>query len=425
MKKIIVVSTLFFNKKGNQSLFETMKYYSKNYEVIFITCASKKDSYYYSKEEISSLLPNIKIVQVYQTIPNLLRKFKMLRRKKEVKGPVVSTNLNYTKLNIWSFKIASSFLYRSLRKYAKNCDYICAYEIGAVSSVLKYKKRFRNKKIKYFVKYQGTVLGFSPQDLGKAEHKQNYVLDYEAFSKSKNFDLCAITNDGTHGSEVLKFFGVSEEKIICLPNGISEKIISMAPDIQTKIPVLKEKKSIHLFCLSRLVHWKRVWLSIEIMNKLVNELGCVIYDLNIYGYGNDSEVAFLQNLVIKYNLQEFVSIMGPVDYGEIQTVFNDNHIMLSLYSSTNVTNPVLEAMYIGVPVISIFDEDLNEIVRKTGTNKVKLFKENTVQSLVEDISKFLVNENFTNEDNNFDKDVLSWNKRLDLELLTLEKMTIS
>ena len=36
---MIIVSTLFFNRIGNQSLLETVKQYIKKYHIVFITSA--------------------------------------------------------------------------------------------------------------------------------------------------------------------------------------------------------------------------------------------------------------------------------------------------------------------------------------------------------------------------------------------------
>lgn len=421
MNTIIIVSALFFNKKGNQSLLETVKYYSKFYNVIFITCASVDDSYYYQEDEINKILQNkIKIIRVYQIIPNLLRKLKKL--KKNVKLPDTNaTNLSYSILNKISFFLSGIFLYFALKRNVTNSvNLICAYEIGAIYPVFYYKKNNKNVSIKYMAKFQGTVIGFDISKLGHKKHKKLYSLDYKAFSKAKYFDLCAITNDGTNGKTVLKFFEVPESKIISLPNGISENVKNIAKTFKVRELTTDKNSKIHLFCLSRLVLWKRVWLSIEIMNYLVNNLKCYRYDLNIYGYGNNAEVNELYELINKYKLQDYVKINGPVEYSRIVDVFKNNDIMLSLYRFTNVTNPVLESIYLGIPVISIFDNDLEEIVKQTKTKKIKLIREESVNQLIEDISLFLKNEDFVNIKNNtLNTDILDWNTRLAIELKLL------
>jgi glycosyltransferase involved in cell wall biosynthesis len=77
-----------------------------------------------------------------------------------------------------------------------------------------------------------------------------------------------MTNDGTKGDKVLEFFGVNNEKIVFLPNGISEYL-------QMKKKVMNYEKTnnnkIRLVTISRLIRWKRVFLSVEIMNIIINK----------------------------------------------------------------------------------------------------------------------------------------------------------
>lgn len=418
--KMLVVSTLFFNKTGNQSLLETMKRYTDNYDVLFLTSASKKDPYYYTDEEIIDFFSSkLKVIRVYQVIPNLLRAIlKVIKSIKPNKTDVQKltselTNLHYNKLNIMSFNLASKIFYIQIKRICHwfKPDFICAYEIGAVKPVLKYKKMSK-LNVKYFAKYQGTVLGFNYNNIDSDELYQKYSIDIDAYKLSSEFDLCAITNDGTNGTAVLKYFGVQENKIICLPNGISNNIIGIKDEIDISY---KLDDRINLFTISRLVGWKRVYLAIEIMNRLVNELGQKKFKLNIYGHGNEIEVSYLNKLVSDYNLLDYVTIHGPVSFSKMKDVYNTNSIMLSLYRFTNLTNPVLEAIYLNKPVISLNDPNLEMVLNGVKTDRVELFEQDDEDIIITKVSDYLSESNFEYPrlTENFD---ISWDNRIKEEM---------
>ncbi|MBN2602828.1 MAG: glycosyltransferase [Candidatus Thermoplasmatota archaeon] len=423
MKNMIFVSTLFFNKTGNQSFFETVKEYARYFNVVIITSASKNDSYYLSTEEVLGKFGNtsgkIEIVHVYQVIPNLIRTILgfLQKRTKENAAATISTNfenLSYSSLNLISFKVASIFFYQALRKICrkKRISLICAYEIGAVKAVVKYKKKYLSK-CKFIAKYQGSVMGFDYQK-NTEELMKMYPVDIEAYRLSTNFDLCAITNDGTNGQEILESFGVSSKKVICRPNGISEYIANEKNNVQIDTQL---DKPIKLFTLSRLVGWKRVYLAIDIINELVNNLNVTDIILNIYGYGNKTEVSFLQDKIISHSLDDYVTIQGPVEYKDIIKVYNDNDIMLSLYKYTNVTNPVLESMFLNKPIITLYDPSLDKIVSVNSSERIKIFREITEDQIVSEIAHYLAGSKFSYSTENYF--YLSWRDRICEELAHL------
>lgn len=410
---MIIVSTLFFNKTGNQSFLETVREYMKKYDLYLITSASKKDPYYYSKKEAIDILgANIKIIRVYQIIPNILRLIKgLVAKKKTRKVTTELVNLSYSRLNLLSFKVSDQFLKYKLSKIAAkvNPNVICAYEIGAVNSVLGYKK-ISKLDCKYISKYQGTILGFS-LDSSIEDLTLKYPIDVNAFKKSSQFDLCCITNDGTNGFEVLRKFNVPSEKISSLPNGLPEFILSNSNNVDVAMEVSGE---INLFTISRLIGWKRVYLSVDIMNYLVNFLGNKNFHLNIYGHGDSSEVEFINSRIMEYNLNKYITVHGSFAHGDIVDIYNMNDIMLSLYKYTNVTNPVFEAIFFNKPLISISDRNLDQVVGNHLTDRIKLFNEQDEEQLIKDVSMYLTSNKLKFREMNTLR--LSWQDRINQEL---------
>lgn len=418
-RKLLILSTLFFNKIGNQSLLETIKCYEKYFDIYFITSASKKNDYYYQLAEIKNQINCTEVFYVYQFIPNILRKIRTFFsgfKKKPIELKISSSfeNLHYTKLNLLSYKYAAIFLYNKAKRVIKKygCDVICAYEIGAVKPVIHIKKNRIAPEAKYFAKYQGSVLGFSYMDSGNPDYYKKYKIDIDAYKLSNMFDICAITNDGTNGRQVLEHFGVDSNKIICLPNGLAPSIRNA--HITNNI----DNEHIKLFTLSRLVGWKRVYLSILILDKLINEYKDNRFTLKIFGHGSESEIQFLENLIIEKKLYDYVKICGAVPFDKVLNVYEENDVFLSLYKDTNVTNPLLEAVALNKIVISIKDNNLTELLKDTNSGRVFLIEEKTEFDLVDSIVTLLRNNDFSELKNteNFD---LSWESRINKEITFL------
>ncbi|QOW61720.1 glycosyltransferase [Treponema pedis] len=433
---MIIVSTLFFNRIGNQSLLETVKQYVKKYHVVFITSASRKNDYYMNVKQAKSYFNDndIDFFFVYQIIPNFLRAlknvfFKINIRPKSLPKTMASNlqNMSYGKLHVLSCNFMEIFLYFSLKRLVKlfSPHVICAYEIFAVRPVLKIKnKKSVSGSIKYIAKFQGTVLGFDYDKTNILDIYKRYKYDIEVFKLCNQFDVCAITNDGTNGFKVLNYFGVDSSKILYEPNGISTNIKDMKPMIRVDMN-FNCIDTINLFTLSRLIGWKRVNLTIEIMNKLVNDFSNFKYRLNIYGHGTKEEITVLNNLIALYNLQKYVFLHGPVLHDALKHVYNDNHIMLSLYKYTNVTNPVLEAIFLNKPLISLHDSNLDMLLKNINTDRIYLCADKGDEYIINDISNYLNTAIFEFSNDKIDTcDAFDWEKRIMKEISILEKGSI-
>jgi len=380
--EMLIVTTSFFNKTGNQSLFETVKEYSKYYKVTLVTSADTRESIYLSVNEAKRMIPNIRIVNKRTPILKLAKKIKKLTNLISLNS---TSNISPSKDRLSNSK--SSFLTKvsftlnkkSLNKIVDDLlykgnflpKYICAYEIGAVPTVVRLKKMF-GKDIVAFAKFQGTVLGsiIDKLDMENHEIEKAYWMDYQALKIASFLDGCIMTNDGTRGKEVLEKFNVDSDKILFVPNGVSELCEKKKFDME------KHKRDfnypIKLFTLSRLIYWKRVDLSVKIIAKLVHHFKDQRFTLNIYGPGNKDEVLEIKNLIKKLRVEKYVNYLGSVSYEQTPDVFAKNDILVSLYMMNNITNPVLEAIYYGIPVMTIYKKDLVSIMGERSSSCILL-----------------------------------------------------
>lgn len=81
-------------------------------------------------------------------------------------------------------------------------------------------------------------------------------------------------------------------------------------------------------------------------------------------------------------MENYIKIHGPAEYGKVAKIHYDNDILLSLYTTTKTANPVYEAIYIRNIVITLRDNNLENILK---SNPFVVYFENEVEE--EKISK--------------------------------------
>ena len=430
---MFVLTSLFFNKTGNQSLFETVRGYLKHFDVYLITSAYLSDKYFYTLPEVMEKLPDLKVVIPRMRVYNLCKNRHRVkvnhivtpaRSIEEIrKGSMQSTheivNQEISVGTIISFHYKAMVLHRSAVKLLNSGvvpQVICAYEIGGVIPALKLKKKVPEATT--FAKFQGTVLGPVLGDISNKDIQKKFRLDIAAMKRVHEFDGAIMTNDGTFGDKVLQYFGM--KKILFLPNGLATDFVNQAiTEHLIKHERRTEENTIRLYTLSRIIPWKRVHLSIEIMNILVNEFRNTHFELKLYGEAEQTYLLFIEKLVSEYHLEEFVKICGPVPYERVPKVHYDNDILLSLYFGTNATNTVYEALYIGNTVITIEDPNLVEIVGKD--HRIIYFGRNLsdkviAKQIAEYLNKLWLQDKGVFCEYNMRSDIMSWDERIEREI---------
>jgi len=226
-------------------------------------------------------------------------------------------------------------------------------------------------------------------------------------------------DDGTKGDQVLRLLNVPENKIYFWRNGIDVDDLMLVnnwlPDVFKQELGLAKKKIILM--ISRLARWKRVDRGIYCIYKLVKEYKIKNIVLLILGEGPERK--FLEELVEKLGVRECIQFLGAVPHKEIAKYYSIGDIFMSLYDITNLGNPLLEALYFGLPIITVDDGSTYRLL-ENGYNSF-LVKLNSLEKELPLIVKLLLENDGLREKvrqnsiKTFQRKVLTWKKRMLLE----------
>lgn len=177
-------------------------------------------------------------------------------------------------------------------------------------------------------------------------------------------DYILMTNDGTRGDEVLRYYRVPEHSVRFWINGVNKSIYQESfnrTGFLRKYNVSPEDKLVLI--VSRLVNWKRVDRTIKaipnVMKKCKNAKFLIL--------GDGPERNNLESLAESLSIKKYTRFMGFVTHEEVYQFMNAADIFVSLYDVSNLCNPLLEAMVCGKCVISLEDGSLRGIIQNGET----------------------------------------------------------
>jgi len=199
----------------------------------------------------------------------------------------------------------------------------------------------------YVNKFQGTIL--------KATNR-NKVRAIKSFPHNffsiNNSDLCLMVNDGTDGKYYAQEKGCKE--IFFEPHGVYEYDKDMI-DMEI-INKLKRQNKFILFNNASGSTWKRTDRIVRSFMKLDEELREHIVLITTY-YAADRED--LKKFVKSYDLDKNIIFMEKLDNFECNSLLRNSDIAIMTNDFSNLGNPLLEAIYYGIPIISIDDGSLD------------------------------------------------------------------
>lgn len=184
--------------------------------------------------------------------------------------------------------------------------------------------------------------------------------------------ICA--NDGTRGDEVARRFGVSTQRFRFWQNGVeppSSPPQTTRDELVARFTGLRTASYWVVSC-SRLSYWKRIDRMLQALT-VVKKEGI---DCQLVIAGDGPEKANLQNLAVELDVANAVVWLGAVAHEDIWALMNSADLFMLTNDVTNRCNPLYEAAWAGLPVVSIIDYSTEDLL-KHGENALLAPKDDT------------------------------------------------
>lgn len=389
-KKILFLSGIDFKDKSIQVIRKTPEYYaSSGWNVDYIVARDNVAGGNYSYEkEINPEGVNVSrfywpIVKVRQ-MPN--RYLKLFFSK------------------IASLMVIFSLALQGYKKIKSgNYDVVYGYELHGVLALMLIKPFLKNEKI--VTRFQGTFLN------EMLENKQWLRLLFNAdliLALKVKSDLTIMTDDGTEGDKALKKIrgidNLGNTKF--WTNGVNVIEHNNWPDIS--------KDKIKIVSISRLVGWKRVDRCIKVVEQLVAN-GFTNFEYEIIGGGELKEK--LEQMVKSLSLDPYVKFSGALPHHEALNRLKKSQIFFSMYDSSNVGNPLLEAIRANKIIVTLDNGDtgswINHQINGLIYNPKYDFYEQAAQDIQNLVGNDMLREDMLKELNKMELEKLfTWNERL-------------
>lgn len=253
---------------------------------------------------------------------------------------------------------------------------IYAYEVHAVEAG----KRLRDQyNLPLVTRFQGTIMAEHPKTL---LNRYRYYPHIQALSQ--NSDTVIMTNDGTFGESILKKFGNRSPVIHFWRNGVIryEKNCGGAL-LRQRLGIASEHTV--LLTVSRVVRWKRIDRAIRALASALPEHP----DTVLVIVGSGPAIPYNQALAKALKVEQKVHFMGAVPHQELYAYYDMADVFLSLYDLGNVGNPIMEAMVMGKPILTINNGDTQSLM---GDSEYGLMVANTDQQAINQGLKTLLSQ---------------------------------
>ncbi len=231
------------------------------------------------------------------------------------------------------------------------------------------------------------------------------------------FNNCGyiLVNDGTASERIAKMYGVNNEEILFMRNGVDnfQRIEESEKNALRKSLNIPENAIIGIF-VNRLMRFKGINYLVEFINKTSRE---ELYWI-IIGDGPD-----------KYKIVNIgnprIRLLNAINHDKLYKYYQIADFLASFNIQSNLTNPVYEAIRNKVPVFSLkrgYDcESINKVLftKNTVNEVVQVFndKYEAIQNKNENEYRNIINkmENWEN------KNLYSWDYRYSEELKFIKK----
>ena len=236
-----------------------------------------------------------------------------------------------------------------------------------------------------------------------------------------NLLICA--NDGTRGDEVAEKFRIPNQQFRFWQNGIdppSEKPATTRQDLIDRFGPKLRFESIWAISCSRLSNWKRIDRMLYAISYCKKEK----VDCQLIVAGDGPEKKNLEKLVMKLGIEDLIVWMGAVSHDEIWGLMNVANIFMITNDVTNRCNPLFEAAWATLPVVSVKDSSTSDLLKHK--SNALLSDKNNNEDLGRNLAILCENrtlrEKMKVKQKKMAESFWTWEERMKTEVAELEKL---
>ena len=235
-------------------------------------------------------------------------------------------------------------------------------------------------------------------------------------------DLLICANDGTRGDEVARKFGVSKQRFRFWQNGVeppSSPPETTREELAARFSGLRVSSHWAVSC-SRLSYWKRIDRMLEALKVCKHEgVDC---QLVVAGDGPENEK--LHKLASELGVSDSVVWLGSVAHDDIWALMNNADIFLITNDVTNRCNPLYEAAWAGLPVVSVQDPSTADLLKHNANSLLadKDDNEELGQNIVLICRDKDLRTRLSIAQKELSKTFWTWEERMKVEVSELEKL---
>jgi len=269
-------------------------------------------------------------------------------------------------------------------------------------------------------RFQGSFLKHA-LDEGTAEK----VYPLHVKGTTVKADLCIMSNDGTKGEEVLLRLGHPPERILFLLDGVRKDIYrpEVAPAaVWAEYGILAKESTRIILTLSKLSPWKRLDRVIGAMPAILREVPDAYLVITHRGTLRTQ----LEQYANELGLANRVIFTGPIPNTQVYRLLNTCDLYMSCNDHSNLSNPVMEALVCGKPVVSIADGSLDGVITH-GYNGALVSLSRIREDLPTEIAALLKDdaqraEMGRNARRFAEANLLTWEERMAIETSRVEEL---
>ncbi|WP_291285049.1 glycosyltransferase family 4 protein [Flavobacterium sp.] len=353
IKRVLFLSADDFKQKSIQVIRKTPEaYVNAGWDVTYVVLrdSSLKGNYYY---EVPIELIGVRII------------------RKEVPGTKM--------LNAVNNKLLIAILVRVRRylaiiylifygiKYLKkeHFDVLYGYEQPGSVAAKFIKQFFGFKKTRFVTRFQGVVF---VKEWLRNNLWYRKITNFDTFYALKGpSDLCIMTNDGSCGDWVLEKVKANHKKVAFWSNGVDKFNIDTNRENELKNQY-KGNNEFLFVSVSRIDDHKRVDRCIKFFNTLLSMSSDFNFHYLIVGEG--AKIKECEILVETLNLKDRVTFAGAVNQSEVPLYLSVADAFISMYESSNVGNPLLEAIRLNKLILTLNNGGTSEWINHKNTGLI-------------------------------------------------------